>query len=243
MGNGRGAEMEQRMEVVRDAVGTAPIRKAAMAALLSALLLCACRKGEIEKGWVNLGLGDYPMAIRFFGSAVEAEPQRYDARLGLGQALLQKAFAENDSASFEYALVQLEACRSLAPSEDISGILADAYYERARGRLKSGDTVAALAALSKAIDRAPVNPRPLNLVGIIYGKLGEADKAEALFRKALGLDSADASAHFNLGMIRWQAGDVREAHGHWLKALKRLPRDEDVLYWFALSEKKLRESP
>ena len=64
-----------------------------------------------------------------------------------------------------------------------------------------------------------------------------------MFRKALGLDSSDASAHFNLGMIRWQAGDVRVAHGHWLKALKRLPQDEDVVYWFALSEKKLRESP
>ena len=77
-------------------------------------------------------------------------------------------------------MVQLEACRSLAPSADISEILADAYYERARGQLKRGDTVAALAALSKAIDHGPEKPRPLNLVGIVYGKLGEADKAEAL---------------------------------------------------------------
>ena len=241
------------MEVVKPArlwTSAVPVRTriaGALAGFIFCVLFCvvmgACGKGDIEKGWVNLGLGDYPRAIRFFGAAVEAEPQRYDARLGLGQALLQKAFAENDSSAFEYALVQLEGCRTLVPSEDISEILADAYYERARGRLKTGDTVAALAALSKAIDRGPRNPRPLNLVGIIYGKLGEADKAEALFRKALGLDSADASAHFNLGMIRWQSGDVREAHGHWLKTLKRLPRDEDVLYWFALSEKKLRESP
>jgi len=44
-------------------------------------------------------------------------------------------------------------------------------------------------------------------------------------------------------MIYWQAGDVRQAHEHWLKSLKSLPHDEDVLYWFALSEKKLRDAP
>ena len=44
-------------------------------------------------------------------------------------------------------------------------------------------------------------------------------------------------------MLRWQAGDVRGAHDQWLAALKALPDDEDILYWFALAEKKLRESP
>jgi hypothetical protein len=44
-------------------------------------------------------------------------------------------------------------------------------------------------------------------------------------------------------MIHWQAGEFRRAHGFWLKALKSMPRDEDILYWFALSEKKVREAP
>ncbi|MDB5102491.1 MAG: Tetratricopeptide 2 repeat protein [Fibrobacteres bacterium] len=208
-----------------------------------AILLAACERTPVEKGRISLSLGDYPMAVRFFQSAVEKNPQLYDARLGLGQALLQKAYAEDDSASFQYALVQLEACRSLAPSQDLSELLTDAYYERARKQLKTGDTVAALASLSKSIDHGPKNPRPLNLVGIVYGKLGEAEKAGVLFQKALRMDSTDASSHFNLGMLSWQAGDVRSAHGHWFKALKTLPEDEDVLYWFALSEKKLRETP
>ncbi|MEO6097836.1 MAG: tetratricopeptide repeat protein [Fibrobacteria bacterium] len=156
--------------------------------------------------------------------------------------MLQKAFAEGDSAAFNYALIQLEACRSLAPSQDLSELLTDAYYEHARYQLKSRDTVSALISLSKAIDRGPLNPRPLNLVGIVYGKLGEAEKAEAIFQKVLRLDSSDASANFNLGMIHWQAGETRPAHEQWLKALKALPNDEDVLYWFALSEKKLRET-
>jgi tetratricopeptide (TPR) repeat protein len=247
MGYAMRLEMGLEPEMVTKPRGNAEPAKAlflfAAAAIALTLFLSGCGGKEAEKGRISLSLGDYPAAIRFYQAAVEEDPGRYDARLGLGQALLQKAFAEKDAAAFEYALVQLEACRSLAPSLDISGLLAEAYYERARVLLQSEDTVSALAALSKSIDRGPSNPRSLNLVGIIYGKLGESEKAEALFRKALGLDSADASANFNLGMLRWQAGEVRQAHGHWLKALKSMPGDEDVLYWFALSEKTLRESP
>ena len=212
------------------------------ACLILAVSLFGCGGKDVEKGWVSLGLGDYPMAIRFFQAAVEENPGLSDARLGLGQALLQKSFAESDSAAFNYGLVQLEACRSLSQSRDLAEILTEAYYERARMQLRRGDTMTALASLSKSIDRGPRNPKPLNLVGIVYGKLGDSQKAETLFRKAIELDSADASANFNLGMMSWQAGDVRAAHGHWLKALKALPRDEDVLYWFALSEKRLRET-
>ncbi|MDB5048821.1 MAG: putative lipoprotein [Fibrobacteres bacterium] len=237
--------MEPRLELVmkRLPVISKSGRTLFAAVAVLSLALGACDRNELERGRINLSLGDYPMAIRFFQASVEKNPQLYDGRLGLGQALLQKAFAENDSAAFGYALVQLEACRSLSPSQDLSEILTDAYYERARSQLKNQDTVAALSSLSKAIDRGPTNPKPFNLVGIVYGKLGESEKAEALFRKALLLDSMDASANFNLGMIDWQAGETRLAHGHWLKALTALPHDEDVLYWFALSEKKLRENP
>lgn len=212
-------------------------------ALLLAAVCMGCRNEDVEKGRACLGLGDYPLALRFFSRAIETDPQGYEARLGMGQALLQQAFAQGDSAAFAGALLQLEACRSLRPSDDLGALLGEAWLERARGLLRSGDTLAALAALSKSRDRSPADPKPLNLAGIVYGKRGETDKAEALFRKAISQDSGDASAHFNLGMLAWQAGDARAAHGHWLKSLRALPKDEDILYWFALAEKKLRESP
>jgi Flp pilus assembly protein TadD len=224
---------------------TVPRRSRILGATLAcgALALAACGPSDVEKGNTSLSLGDYPMALAAFGRAAEADPGSWRARLGLGQALLQKAAAESDSAAFAYGLVQLEACRTLHPGADLSGLLSDAYLERARALARRHDTLGALEAASKAIERNPSNPGPLNLAGILYGKRGDAAKAEALFRKALLADSADASAHFNLGMIRWQAGDARDAHAHWLKALAALPQDEDILYWFALAERKLRESP
>lgn len=212
-------------------------------ALALAAVCAGCRGEDLEKGRACLGLGDYPLALRFFTRAVEADPQGYEARLGMGQALLQQAFAHGDSDAFAGALLQLEACRSLRPSDDLGALLGEAWLERARGLLRSGDTLAGLGALSKARDRAPSDPKPLNLAGIVYGKRGESGKAEALFRKALAQDSGDASAHFNLGMLAWQSGDARAAHAHWLVSLKALPADEDIVYWFAMAEKKLRESP
>lgn len=209
---------------------------------LAALALAACKDG-VDKGYTSLRLGDYPMAIAFFARALEEDPEGYPARLGLGQALLQKAAAESDSAAFAYGLAQLEACRTLRPDADLSALLSDAWLDRARQLARGRDTLGALEALSRAIERHPDNPAPLNLAGILYGKRGDVGKAEALFRRAIRGDSADASAHFNLGMLRWQAGDAREAHAHWMKALHALPHDEDVVYWFALAEKKLRESP
>lgn len=222
--------------------GLGMVRRLGLALMLAGLCM-GCRNADVDKGRACLGLGDYPLALRFFSRAVEADPQGYEARLGLGQALLQQAFALGDSLAFDGALLQLEACRSLRPSEDLGALLGEAWLERARGLLRGGDTLAALAALSKSRDRAPGDPKPLNLAGIIYGKRGETDKAATLFREALAQDSADASAHFNLGMLNWQDGDVRAAHGHWLASLRALPTDEDILYWFALAEKKMRESP
>lgn len=217
--------------------GVFPLAFAAM------FVLAGCGKSDLEKGSTSLALGDYPHALAAFGRAVERDPGSWRARLGLGQSLLQKAAAEGDSAAFAYGLVQLEACRTLQPSSDLSALLSEAYLERARALARSRDTLAALEAASRAIERNPKSPGPLNLAGILYGKRGDPAKAEALFRRALAADSGDASAHFNLGMIRWQSGDARDAHGHWLKALESLPQDEDILYWFALAESRLRESP
>jgi tetratricopeptide (TPR) repeat protein len=218
-----------------------PARYLAWAA--AALLLAACRPTPEEKGFASLGLGDYPTAIRAFTAAVEEDPGAYGTRLGLGQALLQKAAAESDSAAFAYGLLQLEACRTLRPAADLDALLADAWVDRARDLARRRDTLRALEALARAAERDPRAPAPLSLAGILYGKRGDLDKAEALFAKALQADSADASSHFNLGMLRWRAGRVREAHGHWLKALQARPDDEDLLHWFAQAEKRLREAP
>src|SRR4051812_49379634 len=93
LGRGGIAAMERSLGMVN-----ARWRRIAMAVL--AFMAAGCRSDELDKGQACLALGDYPMAQRFFAHAVESDPRGYAARLGLGQALLQKAYAENDSAAF-----------------------------------------------------------------------------------------------------------------------------------------------
>lgn len=210
------------------------------ATLFLMLAVTGCRNGNIEKGDLCLRLGDYPMAIAFYSEEVNHHPDSFRARLGLGKAFLQKAY-DGDSAAWKSALIQLEAAQTLSPEAGLKELLADAYLERAHQLLALRDSVAALDALSRAIECNNRAIEPVNLAGIIYYRLGEVDKSEALFKKAVGLDSASASARFNLGMVCWQGGRYKEARAQWLAALAASPRDKDMLYWYALAEKKVRE--
>ncbi len=210
-------------------------------ALTLAITLPGCQNSNIDKGDICLQLGDYPAAISFYSKAVMRRPDDYRARLGLGKALLQKAY-DADTSAWKAALIQLEAARTLSPASNLGGILADVYLERAHQLLSSGDSLAALDALARSIEYDNRAIDPVNLAGIVYYRLGEVDKSEALFAKAVGLDSANAPARFNLGMVYWHSGRYKQAHAQWLAALAAAPRDKDMLYWFALSEKKLRET-
>jgi tetratricopeptide (TPR) repeat protein len=204
------------------------------------ITVSGCQNRNLEKGEICLRLGDYPSAIVFFSDEVKRHPDSYEARLGLGKALLQKA-CDADTAAWKSACIQLEAARTLSPESDIKELLSDVYLERAHQLLSCRDSIAAPDARTRALEINNPALEPLNLAGIIYFRMGEVDKSEALFRKAVGLDSASAAAHFNLGMVFWQGGKYRDAHAQWLNALAASPGDKDMLYWFALAEKKLRE--
>ncbi len=216
-----------------------------LAALLSiSLMLAGCGRTELEKGNICLTLGDYPRAITFFESALQKHPDNPGARVGLGKALLQKAVAgKGESAIWDEALLHLEAYRTLAPDKGAQSLLSQAYTEQARYLLNRSDTLEALKSLARSREIDSEDLAAINLAGIVYCRLGQPDKGEVLFHSALALDSANASANFNLGMLSWQREDYEGARDFWLKALENAPQDEDVLYWFALSEKHLQDIP
>jgi tetratricopeptide (TPR) repeat protein len=208
-----------------------------------AALMTSCSRSPVERGAACLSLGDYAMAIQFFGEALKRNPDRYDARLGMGKALLQRA-ADNlgDTASWRDACMNLEAARTLNPSIDISGVLAQAWSERARHLLDKNDTLAALSALTRAIGYDPQRIEPLNAAGIIYFRMGQLEKSNALFISAYTIDSMNTAVRFNMGMVAWNKGNIAGAREHWLFCLKQSPGDESALYWFARAEKQFRDS-
>ncbi len=209
--------------------------------LLISYLLISCSPDNIEKGNVCLSLGDYPMAIEFFNKEVRKHPKNYEARLGLGKSYLQKAVDnDQDTTSWKKALIHLEAVRTLNPNTETVKLISQVWAEYSQKLLSGGDTVSALEALSSALQYDPGSVEIINSTGILYFRLGYAEKAEVLFKKAVALDSTNVHSFFNLGMLFWSANDVENARTYWLKALSMSPEDEDILYWFARAEKVLR---
>jgi len=214
--------------------------------MLLAMAVCAvlagCRNANIEKGNTCLSLGDYPMAIEFFDREVRARPDKYEARMGLGKAYLQKAVDDPyDTTSWKKALIHLEAARTLKPDEPAVRMLSQVWAEYSRRMLSVGDTISALEALSSALQYDPENVDIINRAGILYFRLGYGEKADILFHKAITIDSTNAHSYFNAGMLSWSQNDVTGARDYWYKALTIEPEDEDILYWFALSEKRSRQ--
>jgi Flp pilus assembly protein TadD len=206
------------------------------------LTMSGCLESNIKKGTMSLQLGDYTMAMEFFGQELKKNPQSYEARLGMGKALIQQAVDHhNDTTSWKQALINLTAARTVRPQSDITPFLSQAWSIFARNLLAKSDTIEALSALARAIEYNSYSVEPLNTAGIIYFRSGEMQKAAVLFNQALSLDSTHASALFNLGMVYWTGNNIGKAHYYWLKALKNAPNDDDILYWFARAEKIISE--
>lgn len=209
--------------------------------VLSSLYI-SCSDNAVKKGNSCLTIGDYQLAIYFYEKELKNNPLSFEARLGIGKALLQQiADNNNDSLLWKNALMHLEAARNLHPSEDLSILISEAWFARARMMLSCKDTIEALNALSRSIEINNKNADAINSTGIIYFRKGEEDKAEILFRKVTLIDSANAAGFFNLGMVLWSKEDYLQAKRYWITASRFSPADDDIVYWLAQAEKKIQE--
>jgi tetratricopeptide (TPR) repeat protein len=206
-----------------------------------ALCMASCdRTGTLlEKGSVNLSLGDYRRARACFEAAVDRHPSSATARLGLGKALLQEYCAcPSDSGALAGSLTQLEAARTLRPDTAVETLLAAAWFKRAEALLDALDTIAALQALSRSISLDPSSAKPVNLAGILYFRRGDRGKALNLFRKVIAIDTASVSGRFNAGMVFWADSDWTAAYDHFFGAAQRSPGDREILLWAARAKQR-----
>jgi Flp pilus assembly protein TadD len=213
--------------------------KVTIGVLIPFILSVNCTDPLISKGNKNLLLGDYPRAITLFSKAVDRDPNSFDARLGLGKAILQQLSVVVNASDEQWSacLTNLEAARTLDPSAPVDKILSVAWNQRAVELLNNSDTSSALQALMKSIQYDKKNAKPLNLAGVLYFCKGEQDKAFSLFSLVTQLDSLSPSGAFNSGIVAWSKGDCINARSIWRQALVRFSDDKELLYWTALAEK------
>ncbi|KMQ50009.1 GTP cyclohydrolase III (methanopterin) [Chitinispirillum alkaliphilum] len=210
--------------------------------VIASIALLGCGSSEVEKGNICLKLGDYEMAEYFFHSALLKNPADYQARLGMGKTLLQRAHVhtEENASLWQKGLLHLEAAQNINPGGELKPLLSEIWNKRATHLLKAGDTSEALRAVTRSIEYNSENVDALNSAGIIYFRLGEVTRSKEIFQRAVNIDSLNAALLFNLGLIHYELGETPQAHKWWLLAVKIEPEDEDILYWFAVAESEMR---
>lgn len=207
---------------------------------LMLILLTSCYYSSVDRGETAIELGDYKMAMQFFKEALHKNPSDYRARLGMGKAFIQQAAENsNDTSSWRIALMHLEASRTLKPELNNEKYMGEAWMVYGNNLLEYGDTLRSLKAFARSIEYNSERAETFNLIAILYAGIGYADKAKLLFKKSIELDKEQSAAFFNLGMIHWDEGDFEMAHKLWFNALENSPEDDDILYWFALSNSKV----
>ena len=179
-------------------------------------------------GRVLAAKGDTAASVKPLERACELGPQYGAAHYAL--ALAYRDLGESEKA--EQHLTLYEQDRYGGPAapdpllDEVTGLEAGAYVYLMRGIdfEKAGRMAEAIAAHEKAIelDSELVRAR-MNLL-ILYGRMGNFDKANAHYQAALKTGAPRAELHYNFGVLAVNSNRIPEAKEAFAEALKLDPQ-------------------
>jgi tetratricopeptide (TPR) repeat protein len=148
------------------------------------------------------------------GKAKLAPPRRSPGRT----ALIVGAVA---AVALVAGLVMARAAGLRLPGESASGTISqnsNSLLVEARGLLASGDAVEAIRLYDEVLTLQPDNPEALAYRGWLLYQTGEAElmaEGKELIARAVVADAAYPDAHFFLGFVRREDGDLEGALEEW----------------------------
>jgi tetratricopeptide (TPR) repeat protein len=200
----------------------------AFANLQKAILVApADPRGYAALGDLYISQKKYPEALKNFELALQKNPRSAE---GLGgevkmlqaQNLPAKALARvqsqialaPDDAAFYLLLGQLQltskdvnaAEQSLRKALSIDPNNSDVIFQLGQLQQQKGSLDEAKASFEKLVQKNPRDPRPLALLGMVAEAQHDSQRAEQLYRKALGLQPDNAIAANNLAYLMLQHG-------------------------------------
>ena len=157
-------------------------------------------------------------AIRAYKTSLGMNPKQIPTWFALGEAL---SMAGGDDEAEEI----LSAAVSVRPKESLYWHLLGIH------RLKVGRNEAAIEPLEKTIELNP-SPMAYHALGSIYLRMGQKDKAEQSFNKALlmypGQTRFHSGVHVDLGKLYLRQGKHQEAREEWRLALRFEPNHAEA---------------
>ncbi|MDB5961092.1 MAG: system TPR-repeat protein PrsT [Massilia sp.] len=190
------------------------------------------RTANVEKAYLDIGIGDYPAATRELKAARKIAPG--SLLVAYSQALLDFSMGKNVEAQDQIRTV-LRVAPEHMPSLLLAGAVAlnlgslhqaehhlrhymekhpDNAYARkmlAQSLLKRGDSPGALAVLEPALKSGPKDVQLLALAGESYMQAADYDQAGQYFERASTLDPKAASLRMSLAMSKLGKGNATQA--------------------------------
>lgn len=167
-------------------------------------------KGYYIKGWVHMEIGDTAMAISSLRTAVEMDPQHYDAYMQLGILHARR----RDPLAVEYLGTALE----IRPNST------EALYARALFHQEQGRDSLALADYARMKELDPTDPRAWYNTGyVLLEHMGDAQEAKAEFTAAIERYNLYPEAFYNRGLAHERTAMYDSAALDYQRALKLRP--------------------
>lgn len=94
------------------------------------------------------------------------------------------------------------------------------YVLRGINLSQEGKYLEALGEYEKAYEKNSKNPITLREMGLVYGQLGNFDKAEEFYKMAIAEDDTDQVSYKNLALINYSRGEYEEAEEYLYKVSK-----------------------
>ena len=172
-----------------------------------------------DLGFVEDSTGQQDAAERDYRKAIAADPKQFESHAALGLLYAQTNRADK-------ALLELEAASQLEPASHNE--VAKAQVWRSLAQLQvSADPAAAKQSLLKALQLAPGNETPADLV--LTGQIAEAnddlDDATTAYKRALAADPGSAGATSGLAHVLLKQKQPQEAEPLLRAAIARHPED------------------
>jgi len=177
--------------------------------------------GQIDMAYYNIGceemgVGNYPQAIRYYQLALENAPSKASVYIrgltfnNLGYAYLHQGEVSNAVSALERAV----ALMSHFP---------EAYYTLGRAFMTNHQPEVAAECFHKALALSPTVAEIHYSLGESLLESGHAREAQDFLEQALQSRPGWAEAHYKLANALVQTGRLREAVAHYEQALKWRP--------------------
>jgi tetratricopeptide (TPR) repeat protein len=178
-------------------------------------------------GRVLAAKGDAAGSVKPLLRACELGPRFGAAHYAL--ALAYRDLGEGEKAKQQLALYEVDRYGGPAPPDPLMAEVnmlktgANVHLRRGIDLEKEGRLADAIAEHEKAVELDPdIVQARVNLV-ILYGRLGNFDKAQEHYQAALSTGAPHAELHYNFGVLAVEKGRIREAKAAFAEALKLNP--------------------